>query len=287
MIANCSGDERGKLRGGKAGDQTGREWRLKGWYNRPWNVILRFEDTKIADMIATLAEEGANNNKIGYDQGDRLSFWRQLEKSGYRPKNIKTACETDCSASTLAICKATGFLLGKYKLQAVSTSGYSGNIRSILKTAGAKVLTEKKYLTSDKYLLRGDILVYEGHHVAINLTDGSNAKKPTTAKAEPAKQPETGKYTGAYPVLTNGRKDEHGHGWYEYGDGMTKLKDYPTQIKRVQALVNWINGGSIPVDGEFGAKTLDAVKKAQKALKVTVTGKFDYATLEAAKKFTK
>ena len=69
---------------------------------------------------------------------------------------------------------------------------------------------------------------------------------------------------------------------------MTKLKNYPSQIKRVQQLVNWINSGAdIAVDGEFGANTLAAVKKAQGVLNVAVTGKFDHTTLEAAKKFTK
>lgn len=282
MIANCSGDERGKLRGGRAGDQTGREWRLKGWYNRPWNVILRFENPKIADMIATLAEEGANNNKIGYDQGDRLSFWRQLEKSGYHPKNIKTACETDCSASTLAICKATGFLLNNLKLQAVSTSGYSGNIRRILKTAGAVDLTAKRYLTSDDYLLRGDILVYEGHHVAINLTNGSKAKSKTENEVTVKPTTATKKgYTGEFPSLANGK------GYFEYGDGITALTNYPTQIKRIQKLVNWINGGAIIVDGEYGKNTKAAVELAQTNLKVPVTGKFDASTLAAAKSYKK
>ena len=282
MISNCSGDERGKIRGGKSGDNTGKEWRVRGWYNRPWNVILRFEDPKVAEMIATLGEEGAANNKIGYDQGDRLSFWRELEKSGYRPKNIKNKCETDCSASTLAICKSVGYLLGIRKLQAVSSSGYSGNIRRLLVNAGAKALTAKKYLTSDDYLLRGDILVYEGHHVAINLTDGDRAsRKTTTTTTEKKTVAEKKGYSGTFPSLENGR------GWYEYGDGITELKNYPTQIKRVQMLVNWINGGSIKVDGEFGKNTKAAVELAQTNLKVAVTGKFDTATLEAAKKYKK
>ena len=285
MIANCGGDERGKASGGKAGDNNGREWRIRGWYNRPWNIVLRFENPEVAEWIAKLAEEGAENDKIGYDQGNRLSFWRQLEKNEYRPKNIKTACETDCSASTLGICKAVGFLLGIRKMQAIAATGYSGNIRKILKNAGAVVLTDKKYLTSDKYLLRGDIPVYEGHHVAVNLTDGSLAKKP---EKKTAVVDEEDGYFGMYPSLYNGRKDKNGFGWYEYGDGMTKLKNYPSQIKRVQQLVNWINSGAdIAVDGEFGATTLAAVKKAQGVLNVAVTGKFDHTTLEAAKKFTK
>ena len=35
MISNCGHDENGRYSGGKAGDQTGTEWRVINWYNRP------------------------------------------------------------------------------------------------------------------------------------------------------------------------------------------------------------------------------------------------------------
>ena len=37
------------------------------------------------------------------------------------------------------------------------------------------MLTDKKYLTSDAYLLEGDILLNDGAHVATNLTNGAKA----------------------------------------------------------------------------------------------------------------
>ena len=88
-------------------------------------------------------------------------------------------------------------------------------------------------------------------------------------------------YGGAFPSLANGR------GWYQRGDGITTLKNYPTQIKRIQTLVNWIADTSIVVDGRFGAKTEEAVKKAQEAIGVGKTGIFDSRTLTAAKLFKK
>lgn len=48
-------------------------------------------------------------------------------------------------------------------------------MKKILKTAGFEVLTASKYLTSPDYLIRGDILLYVGHHTATNLTTGSKA----------------------------------------------------------------------------------------------------------------
>jgi hypothetical protein len=40
-----------------------------------------------------------------------------------------------------------------------------------------ELLTDNTYLTSDKYLLRGDILVYPSHHTAVNLDNGIYAKQ--------------------------------------------------------------------------------------------------------------
>ena len=188
MIANSGKDENGSYHSGKAGDQTGGEWEIRSWYNRPWDCILRFEDSKIANLIAELAEEAAHNDLIGYDQWQRTTFWKQLEKSGYRPKNIKVACEGDCSAGVLAICKAVGYLVGNKKMQAINENGYTGTMVSILTSAGAVCLRDSKYLTSDKYEKRGDILLNEQHHTAINLTNGSGIKN-NTGKAVDVKMP--------------------------------------------------------------------------------------------------
>lgn len=40
-ISNSGSDEHGNYKGGQAGDQTGREWYIRDWYNRPWNCVLR------------------------------------------------------------------------------------------------------------------------------------------------------------------------------------------------------------------------------------------------------
>lgn len=68
-ISNCGHDENGRYAGGRAGDQTGTEYRIMNWYSRPWLCVLRFNDTKIAAMIADMATKAAQNNLVGYDQG--------------------------------------------------------------------------------------------------------------------------------------------------------------------------------------------------------------------------
>ncbi len=173
MISNSGSDERGKYSGGSAGDSTGREWRIIPYYNRPWNCVLRHPDTSVRELIAQLAEEGANNDLIGYDQYERWTFWNQLKTVGYHPKNIKTKCEADCSAGVISIVWAVGHLLGLYRLKELDAT-YTGNMRQGFKDAGFIVLRESKFLTSDSWLMRGDVLLNDTHHTAINLTTGKN-----------------------------------------------------------------------------------------------------------------
>lgn len=52
---------------------------------------------------------------------------------------------------------------------------YTGNLRAGAKSAGFLVLTEQKYLNSPDYLLEGDILLNDAHHVATNVQTGAKA----------------------------------------------------------------------------------------------------------------
>jgi cell wall-associated NlpC family hydrolase len=44
QIVHASINELGKITGGKSGDQTGKEIRVRSYYNYPWNCILRYPD---------------------------------------------------------------------------------------------------------------------------------------------------------------------------------------------------------------------------------------------------
>lgn len=172
MISNCGSDERGRYTGGQAGDQTGREWQVIPWYNRPWNYVLRHPDQNVGNLLADLARKAAQNDNIGYDQGGRTTYWTQLLAAGYAPEKIAVKCEADCSSGVSANVKAAGYILGIPALQNVSKDLYTGNMRQALRNAGFEVLTDKRYMSSDEYLKPGDILLYEGHHTAINLDLG-------------------------------------------------------------------------------------------------------------------
>lgn len=173
-ISNSGSDERGKYNSGSAGDQTGNEWCLRSWYNRPWNCVLRHPNEGVRMKIAELACAAALNNKIGYDQYQRDTFWKQLKNVGYDPSKIATACESDCSAGVIAITRAVGYLVGDSKLKNISAT-YTGNMKNGFKAAGFEVLTDSKYVGGTQYLLPGDILLNESHHTATNITKGSKA----------------------------------------------------------------------------------------------------------------
>ena len=211
---------------GKAGDQTGTEYQIMNWYSRPWLCVLRFNDAKIAAMIADMATKAAQNNLIGYDQGtagnsnDRYSFWQHLKASNYDPAQITVACESDCSASTAAIVKGAGYRLNNAKLKAVSVYLTTRNMRAAMKATGAKVLTDSKYLTSGDYLKAGDILLNDNHHVAIAVTTGAKANTLSTSTALSKTPKWVGKVTANKLNVRTWAGTEN-----------TQLKSYPTLAK--------------------------------------------------------
>lgn len=107
--------------------------------------------------------------------------------------------------------------------------------------------------------------------------------KPCSKASTPKSTPSTSvkkNYTGTYPVLPD-------RGYYKEGDGIITLTDYPTQIKRVQKLVNWVLSIDLATDGKYGKKTADAVEKLQEKFKLPVNGCFGEKCLEKCKAYKK
>ena len=179
-ISNCGHDERNRYSGGQAGDQSKTEWYIRPWWNDSWNVVLRHPDAKTRNLIADMAIKAAQNNLVGYDQNERLTFWNHLKASNYDPAQITIKCEADCSSGVAAIVKGAGYRLGNTAMQNVNASITTWNEKNALKAAGFQVLTNSKYLTSDAYLLAGDILLNESRYTAINVTNGSKSGGSST-----------------------------------------------------------------------------------------------------------
>lgn len=245
-IANSGHDERGKYSGGKAGDQGG-EWVIRSWYSRPWDTVIRFADSKIADMIATMSIYAAQNNQIGYDQGQRTSYWTALKKAGYDPRAIKTPCEDDCSAGVMANVRAALELTGHSNwAKNINIHATTWTMKGSICSCGAKVktFTDASHTKSTKYLLPGDIILRKSAHTAVNLGIGSAMKKES----------ESSKIAGTCTVTLN---------------QFLKGAEDP-QIKTIQRILNaegykGKNGKALAVDGSLGENTAYAIESFQKA----------------------
>jgi len=181
-----------KYSGGIAGDQDGKEVAIREWYNRPWNKVLRCKDAAKAEKIASAMEAACKNDCIGYDQSQRTTLYELCKANGWNIQAVKTPCETDCSALVAVCVNAAGIK--------VSGDIYTGNeAATLLRTGEFELLSDPKYLLTDEYLRRGDILLYEFHHTAIALEDGKKANKQEQNKVE-------------FPLGWN--KNEAGQWWY-------------------------------------------------------------------------
>lgn len=47
QIVHASINEKGTIKGGKSGDQTGKEILVAKYYNKPWNCVLRYSDSPV------------------------------------------------------------------------------------------------------------------------------------------------------------------------------------------------------------------------------------------------
>ncbi|MDL2301471.1 peptidoglycan-binding protein [Lachnospiraceae bacterium OttesenSCG-928-D06] len=171
-IGHASKDENGKIAGGVSGDQTGKEVCTRTWYNYNWNYVLRCKNSSKAELIASACEKACLNNKIGYDQNQRTTLYTQACKVNHDLSKITTPCECDCSSLACECAIASGISVAYNLTTSTMKAGFS-------KTGMFDVLTESKYLTTDTYLKRGDILVRPGYHTVIVLETGVNAISPS------------------------------------------------------------------------------------------------------------
>ena len=176
-ISNSGVDSKGTYHGDTAGDQNGKEWQLRAWYKRPWTVVLRYPDEKARTLFAQLSCAAALNDKVGYDQYQRYTYLTELSKAGWNPENLTTACEEDCTAGVTANWIAVGHLLGIDALASLDKTTRSTNMRARFVKAGFIALTESKYINGVDWLMPGDVLLYESHHAAANVTRGKKAEE--------------------------------------------------------------------------------------------------------------
>lgn len=196
LIGHSSIDENGKAYNGTAGDQTKKEVCTRSWYNKSWDVVIRPKDAAMAEKMAIACEQACANNKIGYDQYQRNTLYTQALKVDFDLSKITTACECDCSSLMCVCAIAAGIPAGA--LYIGGNMRTTRNMRSAFKNTGKfEIITDSKYLTSDAYLKRGDILVNEGSHTVMVLSNGSKVSGTITPVAPAPSTPKENKeYVG-------------------------------------------------------------------------------------------
>ena len=251
-IGSARIDENGRAHGGKAGDQTGREVSTQSWYlhAKGWRVY-RAKNRSAAEKIAQCMERACKNSKIGYDQYQRNSLYKEAEKFGFDTAKVTTPVETDCSALVRVCCAYAGIL-------GLPEDFRTGNMPGNLNRTGAFTeLTGTKYQEQSLYLGRGDILVTKtsGHTVVV-LSNGS--------KYEGTVQPK--EYNIGERVLKQG------------------CEGVDVRIMQEALLKLGYDLGSWGCDGDFGDATELALKAFQKTAGLDVDGKCGPETLAALEK---
>lgn len=95
-IGSARINENGKVTGGKAGDQTGKEVMVQEFYmhNKGWRIL---RPTAHAKEIAENMKKACANSNIGYSQSGRYGLMRGLPEVKGDFSKVKKCC-TDCSA---------------------------------------------------------------------------------------------------------------------------------------------------------------------------------------------
>lgn len=242
MIGHASIDENKKIKGGAAGDQTGKEVTTRAWYSKPWTAVLRAKDERVAESMAACCEFLCASNLVGYDQNQRNTLRKELQKVGWNLQRLTTPCETDCSAF-MAVC-------AEYASVPISEQYINGNAPTtanmtvkFFNTGMFDVLTDVIYLLNDTQLKRGDILVGKGH-TAMNLTNGS--------------------CSGVRPTLSLGSRGA----WVKKAQGLLALKGYTLEIDGIygqmtkQAVISFqgSTNGKLVKDGVIGRRTWEVLE---------------------------
>lgn len=222
----------------KKGDQTGKEVCVRNFYSKPWNVMLRYKNSDIAEKATQIALKLANSNLVGYDQSERNNLYNALKRNNfdvdrYIASGEKT--ETDCSAFVYAVYAC---LIPSMRFD--GNAPVTSNMKDFLTCCGFKANTDGKYLLGND-MIEGDILLKEGSHVVMCTEGVIKSMEKTNIEL---------------PVLEK---------------GMSGLD----AIYTVQSLLKYNEGvdiGKYGIDGDFGTDTEKAVRTFQSKNGLSVDG---------------
>lgn len=188
QIAHASISENGTVKGQK-GDQTKKEVCLRQWYDKPFNVVIRFKDPDKREKVACAMERACANDNWGYSQYDRNSGLNACRNLNYDPGLVTKPVNCDCSSLITIACIYAG--IAECALVKNGNCATTRTLRSLLKATGeVDIFTSPEYTRRTDKLLRGDILLAEGSHVVAVTKD----ERPLKSNAEIAREVIQGKW---------------------------------------------------------------------------------------------
>ena len=179
VIGQATSNEKGGMRGGKAGDQTKDEVALGSWsysskkgaYNN-WKYLFRAKDPKVAKKMAEAMKAACANDKIGYDASapDRFSLYDEAAKVSRDLAAVKKKCETTCGQLVGTCIYAAGIPTPRY---------YDASVihDDLVKSGQFYKFTDKKHLKKSDLLEPGDVLVSPGVHTVMVVESPNYAGK--------------------------------------------------------------------------------------------------------------
>lgn len=248
-------DENGNVKGGKAGDQTGKEVSEQAFYmhSKGW-LGYRLKDVSSANKAAHGMIDACNNDNIGYDQTNRAMV-KMIEKYG-SPAKVTEKTETDCSNLVRAIILyATGKDVGNFS---------TATEASVLEKSG---LFDKFTVNSSDDVYNGDVLVTKtkGHTVIVT----SGRARTETKKTETKKT-----YSGEFPKLPS-------RGYFKNGD-------VSAEVCKLKKFLNWYGAYKLDEKNKnYFDTTEKRVRDFQKKEGLVQDGKFGKNSLAKAKKVKK
>ena len=236
-IVHCSISENGNSGwDGKAkvGDQTGRETCVRSFYSKPWEMCLRYKDSALAKKAVEIATKLANSNLVGYDQSQRNTLYKALQKNNWDvDKYIKSGVKTeaDCSAFMYAIwCCILPELRGQSNAPRTATA------KAFYSKHGFNIYTDKKYLVTGDNNKPGDMLNKASGHIVMFASTGKNVSSSKSGVAKPNTNTKLSLEAVAKLVL---------EGKYGNGDARKrKLEAEGYNYKEVQKVVNKLSAAS-------------------------------------------
>lgn len=279
-ISHSSIDERGKISGGQAGDQTTKEICIRTWYDKPFSEVIRINDKEVREQFANNMIDCANNNNIGYDQNQRNTVLKEAEKVNFDFSMIATKCESDCSSiTTVCFLGAIYKVLGKNAYeQAKSVMVQGGNcattstIKSRMQKVGVvnvTVYTSSSYTRGTSNAVYGDIYNKPGSHVVCYIDDGKKRYK-NDAFSKEVQEWQLAAIADGFKFPKYGADGEWGAECEEVAKkAVVKQRltyKYPNLTRIVQRKVG------VTVDGKCGKNTSAAISAYQRANGLTVDG---------------